>query len=270
MNKFTYDMMLSPYPIRLSIGTLRKPTLEEIFKDIGFEQYQSFEGFTRLTPEIFYTKMNDEEGLKIWDSFTDLQKQKLTLFNVVKSDPDLAHDYVELFNAFFEEQVIFEEGYFVWLDKSFDVDLLQEENAELPKNAVVGVVGKSEIFQEVLQAIQQVCCCYEDTDNKDVKFKNAVAEKLYKRMKQAEAEKKIREESDKKYSLPNIISAVSNNHPTISPLNVYQLTVFQLIDAFQRRQNNISFDMHSLSVSVWGDKEQKFDPNVWFANNYDK
>lgn len=271
MKKFSYDMMLTPYPIPLSIGSLRKPTLEEILRDIGYEQYQTYEAFLKLTPELFYTKMDGEEGLAIWKSFTELQKKEITLFNVIKSNADLLHDYIDLLNTFFEERVVFLEGYFVWLNKSFDAHKLDGENPELTKDAIVSVVGDSDMFMEVLQAIQQVCCCYDESDDVGkTKFKNAIAERLYRRMKADATRKRQKEEADKNYSLINVISAVSNNHPTISPLNVYQLTVFQLIDAFRRRQTNISFDMQSLSVSVWGDEKQKFNPNVWFFNDYDK
>lgn len=274
MKKFGYDMMITPYPIKLSVGTLRKPTLEEIFRDIGYEQYQAYEAFSKLTPELFYTKMDDAEGLEIWESFSDQQKEEITLFNVVKSNNDLLQDYLNLFNVFFEENVIFAEGFFVWLDKAYDPSLFTDDNSdsiESLEKSIVGVISNSEMFNQVLQAIQQICCAYEDTDDEaEVKFKNSIAEKLYKKMKQAEKKRKQDEKESKDYSIPNIISAVSNNHPTISPINVYQLTVFQLIDAFRRRQTTFTNDMNALSVSVWGDKDHKYNANVWFLNEYEK
>jgi hypothetical protein len=271
--KFTYETMLAPFPIELSIGTLRKPTLEEIYH-LGFDVYTSYETMTKLTPELFYTKMDGDEGKEIWSLFSDKQRESIKLFNVVKSDKGLLHDYIDLLNFFFEENVIFIEGYLVWLTRPIDIEELQGKNEQIPDDAIAGVIGDDDMFHQVLEAIQQVCCIYEesnivDENGKEMKFKNSIAKELYERMQKAEKEKKEKPESNKNYSIPNIISAVSNRHPTISPINVWDLTVFQLIDSFHRLQNNAHFRIGQTNVSVWGDKENQFDINSWFENKYD-
>ena len=73
--------------------------------------------------------------------------------------------------------------------------------------------------------------------------------------------------SDPNLSLPNIISAVSNTHPTINPLNVWNLTVFQLLDSFTRLQSNKIYDINATSVSVWGDEKKQFDFSLWYKKN---
>ena len=67
-------------------------------------------------------------------------------------------------------------------------------------------------FNEFLCLIQQTCCIYNRKNNENVKFKNALARKLYEKMQKANAEneKKKEKESDKNLSLANIISKVSN------------------------------------------------------------
>lgn len=264
--KLTYGQLLSPSPIKLSIGTLRKPTLREISDGIGFDQYSDYEGFLKLTPELFYTKLKKDGGIKIWESFTDKQKEEITLFNVVVSNDDLLHDYLDLLNYFFEEQVIFAEGFFVWIKNGVDVSDLNN----VTEDDVLGVVTDHENFTALLEVIQQVCCCYDNDSGKEeqVKYKNSIAEKLHKKMMAAEKEqKKI---TDKNYTLPNIISAISNFHPTISPINVWDLTVFQLVDSFNRNRVNMEHLISTIRVSVWGDSDNKYDSNVWFRNEYDK
>jgi len=264
--KFTYGTLLSPYPIKLSIGTLRKPTLGEIFHTIGYEQYMTYESFTKLTPKLFYTKLK-EGGKEIWDSFTDKQKEEISLFNVVIADEELLQDYLGLLNFFFDEKVISEEGFFIWVNNTADTS----DISQLSEDDICGVVADANLFKQVLEAIQQVCCAYKESEQpENLKFKNSLAEKLYRRMEKAAQEEAEKVKSDKNYTIPNIISAVSNNHPTISPINVWDLTVFQLVDAFQRRQISKKDEMDSRTVSVWGDSDNKYDPHVWFKNEYDK
>lgn len=268
--KFTYGTMLSPSPIKLSIGTLRKPTLKEISDEIGFDMYDNFEAFSKLTPKLFYTELMDdkEEGKAIWESFTDKQRETISLFNVVCANEDLLRDYINLFNFFFEEQVIFFEGIFVLIDKNTDVSDLDN----IPTESIKGVITNKDQFQFVIEAIQQVCCTYDDSVQQSEKlvYKNSLAKELYKRMQESEEKQKKQKTPDKNFTIPNLISAVSNNHPTISPINVWELTVFQLVDSFKRRQVNKQDEMRSLNVSVWGDSDNKYNPNVWYKNDYDK
>ena len=69
-----------------------------------------------------------------------------------------------------------------------------------------------------------------------------------------------------KLTLPNIISAVSNKHPTISPITVWNMTLFQLYDSFNRLQINEIYQINKRKVSVWGDKENTFDISMWYKN----
>ena len=86
----------------------------------------------------------------------------------------------------------------------------------------------------------------------------------------AENEKKKEKESDKNLSLANIISKVSNKHPSISPITVWDLTLFQLIDSFNSMQVNESYDISKTRTSVWGDEKNTFDATLWYKNNHEK
>ena len=48
------------------------------------------------------------------------------------------------------------------------------------------------------------------------------------------------------------------------------ITVYQLIDSFQRTVVNKKFEMAAHSVSVWGDEKKQFDDSLWYKNIYDK
>lgn len=273
-------MMLSPYPIKLSIGTLIKPTLKQIFdpiEGIGYEQYQNYEAYARLTPKLFYTKMDGDEGLAIWESLTDTQKKEIKMFNVIRSNEQLISDYLDLLNFFFKEHVAYEEGFFIWSEYELDFSSMDASM----EDAITGVINTAELFEQVLEAIQQVCCTYSKSsesaiDESELKFKNSLAKEIYEKIHGLNKADDENETSDlkskdyKTFNIPNIISAVSNNHLTISPINVWDLTVFQLLDAFHRKQATNKQTMISLKTAVWGDSDDTFDPNVWLANEYDK
>ena len=105
-----------------------------------------------------------------------------------------------------------------------------------------------------------------------MKFKNDIAKKLYEQMQKAnkEKEKQKNKKNDINLSLPNIISSVSSKHPSINLINIWELTIFQLLDCFNRLQNNTMHEIDSTRVSVWGDEKKTFDPSLWYKNYYDK
>ena len=62
-----------------------------------------------------------------------------------------------------------------------------------------------------------------------------------------------------------MISSISAHSKTLNILNIWDLTIFQLYDQFARMRNDDLYMMNSTSVSVWGDKENKFDDTIWFS-----
>lgn len=262
--RFDYGMQLSPSPIELSIGTLVKPTLRDI-ADITFDKFNYFELLAKMTPETFYTKLKGDEGKKYWNSLPEDDKDKITLWQIVIENKEMSDAFLEIFNFFFLERVVFEEGYFILLNPSSDNnnDIISEEN-------IRGIISEH-IFLQVLDSIQQICCIADKEENvEEIKFKNELARKLYEKMQKAAKREREIKKSDIDFTLPNIISAVSNSHPTINPINVWDLTVFQLLDSFNRLQVNSMFKIDSTRVSVWGDEKKTFNARLWYKNEYDR
>lgn len=261
--KLDYGTQLSPYPIELSIGTLIKPKLSDIAK-LSFDKFGYYEFLLKLSPETFYSSLNSEVGAEYWESLPNDERDSITLYNLILENETLKDLFVEIFNFFFKETVIFEEGVFI---------ILQNPNAdlsELGETDIKGIISEDSIMQ-VLDLIQQVCCINDEEkeDEKNLKFKNSLAEKLFKRMKKAAKEAETRKKSDVNYTIPNIISTVSNKHQSINPVNVWDLTVFQLIDSFRRLQTNEIYGIDATRVSVWGDEKKTFDAALWYKNQYD-
>ena len=91
-------------------------------------------------------------------------------------------------------------------------------------------------------------------------------EKILKEKKQEKKKNKL----DKNMTIPNIISALSNKHPSLNYTNIWDLTIFQLLDSFNRIQANSVYEIDSTRVSVWGDEKKTFDASLWYKNEYDK
>ena len=265
MTILDYGTLLSPKPIKLSIGSLRKPKLLEIY-DISFERFISYESILKLTPEMYYTELLGEDGKKQWNSFSKEQRNDINIYDIITNDISLQNMYVEIFNYFFVESVVFENPYFVFLNEGTDL------KQPITKEDITGVISKN-TFSQVICMIQQTCCIFEKPKPSidEQKFKNNIARKLYEKMLKAqeENEKRMVKKGNKDHSLPNIISAVSNRHPCINPNTVWDLTVFQLIDSFNRLQVNAVYEINQTRVSVWGDEKKAFDSTLWYKNSHD-
>ena len=258
--RLEYETQISPYPIILSIGTLRKPTLQEIFdtsSGMSFERFCYYELFLKMSPQTFYTDIKGEEGKEYWNSLTVDEQNNMSIYDILLTDEQLQNIYVEIFNFFFVETVVFKEDLFI---------LLNNANGGLQKENIRGVIH-ADTFDSVLDIIQQICCIDDKKSDEDLKFKNNIAKKLYERMQKAQQKQK--KKKDINLTIPNIISSVSVKHQSLNYSNIWNLTIFQLLDNFNRLQVNAMYDIDALRVSVWGDEKKTFNPALWYKNHYE-
>lgn len=262
--KLDYGTQISPVPITLSIGVLKKPTLLEI-SELSFDKFTFYEFLVKMSPYTYYTELQKENGGKeYWNSLTAEEQSKITIYDIILNDERLCGTYLELFNFFFVETVIFREGYFILL-KDKDENIHGDIN---PEN-IRGIISR-ENLPKIFELIQQICCIYDADENLDnAKFKNNLAKRLLKRM-QKSAKGQAKKKSDINLTIPNIISALSNKHPSLNYTNIWNLTIFQLLDAFNRTRVNSMYDIDSTRVSVWGDEKKIFNAALWYKNEYDK
>lgn len=263
--RLDYGTMTSPRPIRLSICTVRKPTIDMVW-DIGFDTLAFYESFLSMTPELYFTKINVEAGKKQWEPLSDEEKASITLFSVVVADESLHEIYMELFRFFIEEPVLYEQGLFIILNKGVD------PHGDLSKDDIRGMITEP-LFPHVLNILKQVCGMEADEEEADLsqmKFKNETARKLFEKMQKAKKAQKKHGKHDPNLTLPNIISAVATRHPSINYTNIGQLTIYQVMDSFDRLRNDAFYEIDKTRVSVWGDEKKTFKPDAWYKNEYDK
>jgi len=260
-----YGDLLSPEPIQTSIGKIKKHTLREISR-LTFDRFGLYETLLKATPEDIYSKFFEEDKKAIWDSLDNETKDGMSLFDIITNEESIRSLYCTVLDFFFVEHVSFFDGAFIITKIPFS------ENKELSEDDIVGFITRNQ-FQEVVEIIQQVCCIYAKKQaHVEQKFKNEVARKMFEKMQKAKEEEEARKSKklQKEYSIPNIISSISNKHPSINPINVWDMTLFELIDSFNRTQINAVYDIESTRVSVWGDEKNAFDETLWFKYNHDK
>lgn len=264
---FDYGTLRSSKPIKLSIGiTLKKPKISDI-EEIGYNDFYLFESFLKMTPKVFYEEMDLIGAKDHWDQLTQEEKDNLTMYQAICENKKLQDIYCEVFKFFIEtEYVRFSNGIFFLLKE--DVDPLEIEKEEVGKN-ISGIIFE-DIFGEILFMLQQICGVNDDSETPidEIKFKNKMAKEMYLKMKEAEKQEKKRKTNNPDFYLDNIVSAVSNRHPSINPLNVSELTVFQLLDSFNRLMENAIYEIDSTRVSVWGDEKNTFKASLWYKNRF--
>ncbi len=256
--RLKYEQLQHPFPIHLNIGTLRKPTLGEIYKDIDIEVFNYYEAYLTMTVEDYYLYNSDTDKREYWDSLNDNQKQEIGLYDIVKQNNSVCDTYTKIFNIFFEESVIFINNAFILYQSNGE----QTEH-NITADKVVGIINEQS-FEDVLDIICQTCCIERQSGGGKIKFKNALARKLYERMKLGNKQKK----KNGDMTLSNIISAVTARHTSLNYTTIYQLTIFQLMDNFERLRVNEIYDSSRITVSVWGDKKKHFDDSLWYKKQH--
>ena len=103
-------------------------------------------------------------------------------------------------------------------------------------------------------------------DPSEVKSKKA--SEILKKLQKGRARKAGHTKADENMELGNIISAVAGKSHSLNLLNIWDLTIFQLWDCFARLSNNSIYDIQSMSVAAWGNKDNYFDATAWFKRIY--
>lgn len=246
--KLDYFDLISPSPIFVSnIGSIVSPRLGDISK-IGKRQYSNYMSLLLIDVSTFLKSVGiDPEPIK------DIEQ--LNVFDLLVENVVYAQQLENMFNFFIAETVEYnqENSIFLVID-----DVIED------KKNVIGFINRDN-FGLVTDLICQRIYIKSNRDDEDLsKIKSskarAIMEKLLKGRKQKEKQSKQNEDME----LGNIISAVANKHNSLNFVNIWDLTVYQLWDSFARLSNNNIYDIQSMSVAAYGNKDNHFDVSTWF------
>lgn len=189
---------------------------------------------------------------------------KPTVYDYILTNKTITNQLLLSLDFFFVEHVAFNPNngtFFTYTD------------SEKPEESKVGVISRDN-FKDVFAVILQRCNLYndEDEDYDSMVFRNEATRRKW--IKQHEGELARRRQKQKtnsaKFELPNIISSVCAEGIGITMLNVWDMTVYNLYDQFQRVRNNRIDRMTTTHISVWGDKKGSYDTDGWLTNNVTK
>lgn len=260
--KLDYGTLLSFDPLQMPYGfSIISPTLKEVSK-LGFGVYGYYLSILTLDIEAYYRTI-DNTDFNYFNSFSTEEKNIiLQIRNDYNNIPEPDRQNIMAIAVYSYDKLIMEkisDALSFFTDTCFK---FSRENDAFVSVVDEKIMSKLELkyFDEIVDMILQRNGINKPQKVAKPKFKNKTAEKLYYRTLEAENKKK-------KYSdleLPNIISSVAARHNSLNIINIWDITIYQLYDQFQRLQNNCIYDINAMSVSAWGDKDNKFDQTMWY------
>lgn len=246
-----YFDLLSPAPILLpGIGNVLSPTLRDI-SVIGIHTYHYYLSVLSMNLKMYFSMTAHPEQ---YDLLSEEELSRLSIFDLLTAHASSAALLQTILNFFLKEDVLFSEAEGCFL-------VTTDENS--PEKCLTG-----KITRENYEKLCGIICRRNNVrfQNEyrlsDVKSKKAL--EIMKKLKKGRAEKAKYAKADQSTEIGNVISAVANKHPSLNPLNIWDITVFQLWDAFFRLSNNQIYNIESMSVAAWGNKDNHFDAAGWF------
>lgn len=276
--KLQYFDLLSPNPIKIEqVGGIISPKLKDI-SSIGMNTYQYYLTIILLDVKTYFSMIGQQEQYEV---LPDEDKVKFNIFDLLTGNQQSIDLLLDVLNFFICEKVSYSvehEGFIVYEEtERQEVEELnlwkrllncfrkhkQNTNTSIKvEKNVIGLITK-ENYSFVCDAIcQRNCVKYKQEDLSKVKSKKAL--EIMKKIQKGKSEMAKQKKTDKNMELGNIISAVANKSQSLNEINIWDLTIFQLWDCFARLSNNSIYDIQSMSVAAWGNKDNYFDATAWF------
>ncbi len=244
--KLSYFELLSPDPVNIqNVGGIISPKLKDI-SSIGINTYQYYLNILLIDLKSYFMMIGQPEQ---YERLSDEEKKQIHIFDILTINKQSANLLQDILNFFIKENVIYSSQKRCFLVQTTD--------------EVVGLITR----ENYLQVCDLICQrnCIKSTQEEDLsKIKNKKAMEIMKKLQKGRSEKSKQNKSNKNMELGNIISAVANKSQSLNILNIWNLTVFQVWDCFSRLSNNSIYDIQSISVATWGNKDNYFDATAWF------
>lgn len=244
--KLSYFDLLSPDPVNIpKAGGIISPKLRDI-SSIGIHTYQYYLSILLLDLKSYFTMLGQEAQ---YETLSDIEKSRIYLFDVLIMNEESINLLQTILNFFIKEEVVYSPQ-----NRCFFVR---------DKDTVIGTVSK-ENYPQICDLICQRNCMKSNQQEDLSKVKNKKALEIMKKLQRGRTEKAKQTKSDKNMELGNIISAVANKSHSLNIINIWDLTVYQVWDCFARLSNNTIYNIQSMSVAAWGNKDHSFDATAWF------
>lgn len=242
----SYFELLSPAPVSVpGVGGIISPRLKDI-SSIGINTYQYYLTVLLLDLRSYFAMIGREKDFEL---LSEEERIQLNLFDLLNLNPDCTALLQTIFNFFIQGKAVYSRE-----EKAF---LIQKDGK------VTGCVSR-ENYPRVCSVICQRSCVRTGPQEDLSKVKSKKALEIMQKLRKGRAAKSRQPKADQNLELGNIISAVANKSHSLNILNIWDLTVFQLWDCFSRLSANSIYEIQSMSVAAWGNKDNYFDASAWF------
>jgi GTPase involved in cell partitioning and DNA repair len=150
------------------------------------------------------------------------------MFDVYRDSPYERQFFIEALSFFIDGEIEFKNGEF----------LINNTN----------IINK-EIYQKILEIIAEINCL--KVNKQQETYANEKARKIAEKIQQAK-QKRSSVQSKDSTSLADIISAVASRKESLNLLNIWDLTIYQLYDHYNRLIAEDEFDIHAMNYAYWG------------------
>ena len=199
----------------------KQPKLRNI-KDIGLQVYYAYISFLLVSAEEYLISIKREDLIPFF------KQHNLTMFDIYRDNPYERQLFIEALSFFIDGEIVFKNGEF----------LINNTN----------IINK-EIYQKILEIIAEINCL--KVNKQQETYANEKARKIAEKIQQAK-QKRSNVQSKDSVSLPDIISAVASRKESLNLLNIWDLTIYQLYDHYNRLIAEDEFDIHAMNYAYWG------------------
>jgi hypothetical protein len=230
-------------------GSIVSPLLKDINK-IGIITYNFYISLMLMTPKQYLTSVKG-----------NLNDDKLllsNLYDLISDDPDIKKLFVKAFDFFIMENVKYSNEFNMFFTYNGMVD---EENNLLP----TGVIKKEnfDLIRDII--LQRNHIVRNNTDSGKIKKKKSF-EIYNKILKGREELNKVKnKKQDSEMELGNLISALASNHNSLNIINIWDITIYQLYDQFERQINKNVFEVQGNAIAFNGSSAA---PDFKYTNWY--
>jgi hypothetical protein len=199
----------------------KQPKLRNI-KDIGLQVYYAYISFLLVSAEEYLISIKREDLIPFF------KQHNLTMFDIYRDNPYERQLFIEALSFFIDGEIVFKNGEF----------LINNTN----------IINK-EIYQKILEIIAEINCL--KVNKQQEIYANEKARKIAEKIQQAK-QKRSNVQSKDSVSLADIISAVASRKESLNLLNIWDLTIYQLYDHYNRLIVEDEFDIHAMNYAYWG------------------
>lgn len=246
--RFDYFDMLSGEPVLLEgVGHIRSPKIKELYPSngIGYKTYNMYLAFLSMKNEDFTDKF---KGLLNHHN-ENTKYDKLNKYDMMAANKIMRGIYNEILSFFIAETISWDAG-----SGRFNV------YKDTHKTHIGEINSKN--FDAVCKTILQFNFIgLNETCNKPATHSSRKSKELWERAQQyLENQNSLPGKANtKETDIGNIISKICAVHPSYNYLNIGELTVFQLYDAFFQISYMRGMNLNEMIFSNHGGKKFKFE-----------